>query len=105
MAARLHGSIRRILLHRGLITPEGELVPSDSQAPSSLEQLYVAAARDFVGSGTLNDQGRPEIRRRWPRGAQHLGPRLVEVDGVNGTPPPGSGYLRPQYTAGTDEPP
>lgn len=83
VAVHLHGAIRRILLCRGLINPEGELVPHDSQVHSSLEQLYAAAARDLVSSGTLDDHGRPEIRRRWPRGAQQLGPRLVEVDGVN----------------------
>jgi hypothetical protein len=83
VAVHLHSAIRRILLRRGLITPEGELVPRDSQVHSSLEQLYAAAARDFVASGTLDDDGHPEIRRRWSRGAQHLGPRLVEVDGVN----------------------
>ena len=47
-----------------------------------LEHLYEAAARDFIPSGTLDVNGRPVVRPPISR-PQHLGPRLVEVDGIN----------------------
>jgi ribosomal protein S27E len=82
VTARLHGSIRRILRRRGLLTEDGDLAPRESQATTPLERLYEAAARDFVPSGALDEAGRP-ILRRSRSGPQHLGPRLVDLDGVN----------------------
>jgi hypothetical protein len=82
VAVLLHRSIRRLFLRRGLITKEGELAPRDSQVMTPLERLYEAAARDFIPSGTLDDNGKPLVRRPVSRPA-HLGPRLVDVDGVN----------------------
>lgn len=72
-----------MLRRRGLLTPEGELAAGDSQVQTPLERLYQAAARDFVSSGTIDENGQPVLRRR-PRSApEHLGPRLVDLDGVN----------------------
>jgi hypothetical protein len=83
VAVRLHGSIRRLLTRRGLLTRDGELAPRESDVTTPLERLYEAAARDFVASGTLDADGRPVVRRAPRAGVQHLGPRLVDVDGVN----------------------
>jgi ribosomal protein S27E len=83
VAVRLAASIRRILHRRGLLTREGELAPREGDEPTPLERLYEAAARDFVTSGSLDDEGRPRLRLRASRTPQHLGPRLVEVEGVN----------------------
>jgi hypothetical protein len=80
VAVLLHRSIRRLFLRRGLITQEGELAPRDSQVMTPLEHLYEAAARDFIPSGTLDEDGKPLLRRPVSRPAL-LGPRLVDVDG------------------------
>jgi len=83
VAVHLHASIRRILQRRGLITREGELVPQEDEEPTPLQRLYEAAARDFISSGTLADDGSAMPRDRGPGAPVRLGPRLVEVDGVN----------------------
>ena len=66
VAVHLHASIRRILQRRGLITREGELVPQEDEEPTPLQRLYEAAARDFISSGTLADDGSARLRHRGP---------------------------------------
>jgi hypothetical protein len=75
-------AVRRLLIRRGRLTPEGELCPSDSQEVTPLERLWQASATERIPKGGLDESGRPLIRP--PHGLPTLGSLpACDVEGFN----------------------
>jgi hypothetical protein len=55
-------AVRRLLVRRGLLTPEGELAPRESQEVTPLERLWQVEAAERVPKGALDAGERPQIR-------------------------------------------